>query len=158
MDIEQRVAALEARLRTAEDQLEIIRLLNAYGPLVDSGEGHAAAQLWTKDGVFDMGSVRRMSADELAAACFGEAHRELIDNGSAHFTGTPYITVNGDSAEAVGYAFLVRKEAERWFIYRATANYWTLTRTPKGWRIAERCNRLLDGSEDSHEILRRVKG
>ena len=32
MNIEERVAQLETRLRAAEDQLEIIRLLNTYGP------------------------------------------------------------------------------------------------------------------------------
>ncbi len=46
MNTEDRLAALEKRLLAAEDQLEIIRLLNSYGPQVDSGESEAAAHLW----------------------------------------------------------------------------------------------------------------
>jgi hypothetical protein len=37
MDIEARPAALEARLRAAEDQLAIFNLLDGHGPMVDSG-------------------------------------------------------------------------------------------------------------------------
>jgi hypothetical protein len=37
LSTEERLAALETRLRVAEDKLEILDLLNSYGPLVDSG-------------------------------------------------------------------------------------------------------------------------
>jgi hypothetical protein len=50
MSIEARLAALEARLRAAEDQLEIIRLLNTYGRAVDSGASRPAAQPWIEGG------------------------------------------------------------------------------------------------------------
>lgn len=45
MSIKDRLIALETRLRAAEDQLEIIRLLNTYGPAVDSGSAKAAIGL-----------------------------------------------------------------------------------------------------------------
>jgi hypothetical protein len=41
-------------------------------------------------------------------------------------------------------------------VWRASANHWSLVRTREGWRIAERFNRVLDGSEASHDVLRRV--
>lgn len=39
MTVEERLAALEQRLRGVEDELAIRRLLASYGPLVDAGEG-----------------------------------------------------------------------------------------------------------------------
>lgn len=43
MSIEDQLIALENRLRPAEDHLEILRLLNTYGPAVDSESAEAAA-------------------------------------------------------------------------------------------------------------------
>ena len=43
--IEQRVAGLEVRLRLAEDELAIRRLLASYGPAVDSRSGAATRDL-----------------------------------------------------------------------------------------------------------------
>jgi hypothetical protein len=55
MDDETRLAALEARLRAVEDELAIFRLLNAYGPLVDSASGEAAAEIWIAGGGYEFG-------------------------------------------------------------------------------------------------------
>ncbi|MDO9487571.1 MAG: nuclear transport factor 2 family protein, partial [Sphingomonadaceae bacterium] len=52
---EARLALLESRLRELEDRLEIYQLLSAYGPLVDSGDAEATADLWVADGVYDWG-------------------------------------------------------------------------------------------------------
>ena len=46
--------------------------------------------------------------------------------------------MKGDTAQAVGYSFVVLKEGDRWFLWRAAINEWTLVRTPDGWRIKER--------------------
>ena len=158
MSVEERLEALEQRLRAAEDQLEIIRLLNSYGPLVDSGESQPAAHLWIEGGIYNVGGGRPHTAyDDIAAIYDSEGHQNLIKTGVSHLTATPRITLNGDSAEAVAYSFVVLKEGERWFTWRAAANHWTLKRTHEGWRIVERYNRTLDGSKDSHETLKRAK-
>lgn len=157
MNVEQRLAALEARLRAAEDELDIIRLLNSYGPLVDSGESRSAADLWIEGGAYDVGGGNRLIAPkDLVAMYDSGGHRDLIHTGASHFTGTPRITLHGDTAEAVAYSLVVKKEGDRWFLWRAAANHWTLVRTSNGWRIKERYNRVLDGSEESHDTLRRV--
>jgi hypothetical protein len=83
-------------------------------------------------------------------------HLDLVNTGCAHLTGTPKITVSGDEAQAVGYSVVILKEADRWYLWRAAVNHWTLRRTAEGWRIAERVNRALDGSADSHAIMRKV--
>lgn len=161
MDTEARLAALEARLQRAEDQLEILNLLNRYGPLVDSATAQPAAALWEPGGGYSFtlpdGGTKRLSApDELAAMYEWPGHRDLVNTGCAHLTGTPTITVDGDSAQAIGYSVVILREEERWYLWRAAVNHWTLHRTALGWRIAERRNRALDGSADSHKIMRQI--
>ena len=57
MYVEQRLTALEARLQVAEDQLEIIRLLNTYGPASDRGSNSEVATLWVEGGTYDSGGM-----------------------------------------------------------------------------------------------------
>lgn len=161
MTIEARLAALEARLQKAEDQLEILNLLNTYGPLVDSATAEPAGALWERGGGYSFtlpdGGTKRLSAPDEIAGMYGwQGHLDLVNTGCAHLTGTPRIEVHGDEAEAVGYSVVILKEAERWYLWRAAVNHWTLRRTAGGWRIAERVNRALDGSPESHEIMRKV--
>lgn len=161
MDVEARLAALEARCRKAEDHLEILNLLNTYGPLVDSAMAMPAADLWIEGGGYDFtlpgGGSRRLSAPEEIAAMYGwEGHLDLVNTGCAHLTATPRISIDGDGAQAVGYSVVILREDDRWFLWRAAVNHWTLARTRNGWRIAERSNRALDGSAESHEIMRKV--
>ena len=40
--------------------------------------------------------------------------------------------------------------------WRAAINHWELVRTPQGWRIKIRTNRVIDGSDESHDVMRRV--
>jgi hypothetical protein len=155
MATEDRLDKLEARLQAAEDQLAIIRLLNTYGPAVDSGGSREGAALWADDGVYDVGGMHRAKGhDNIAALYDAQGHQDLIHQGSAHLTATPRITLNGDDAEAVAYSFVVLRGDKGWNVWRASANRWTLKRTADGWRIAERYNRPLDGSEESHATLR----
>jgi hypothetical protein len=157
MDVEERLGALEARLRAAEDQLEIIRLLNSYGPLVDIGESQLVAELWADDGVYDAGGMGRLEGhDALVAMYESDGQQDLIHMGSAHVTATPRIVLDGDTAEAVAYSFVLRRSDAAWDVWRASANHWRLVRTPDGWRVAERFNRVVDGSEASHDVLRRA--
>jgi len=155
MDIEARLVALETRLRSAEDQLEIIRLLNTYGPAVDSGSAEAAADLWVEDGIYDAGGVTRFTPEALIQMYNDTGHQELVHTGASHLTATPRIEVNGDTAEAVAYSFVVLRRGEEWFIMRGAINHWSLVRTNDGWRIKERFNRVLDGTPASHEVMRR---
>ncbi|MFT3966366.1 MAG: nuclear transport factor 2 family protein [Sphingobium sp.] len=161
MDIDARLLALETRLRAAEDHLAILNLLNSYGPLVDSGSSEEAAGLWAAGGGYDFsggmsGGTRLEAPAELVAMYESDGHKGLVSTGVSHFTATPKISISGDAAEAVGYSFVILKEGDRWFVWRGAVNHWTLARTEAGWRIAERHNRTLDGSADSHATMRRV--
>jgi hypothetical protein len=156
MTIEERLAALESRVRAAEDQLEIIRLLNTYGPAVDSGSAEAAAGLWTNDGVYDAGGVTRFTPDGLIKMYHEAGHQGLVHTGVSHLTATPRIEVNGDEAQAVAYSFVVLRRGKEWFIMRGAINHWDLVRTENGWRIRERLNRVLDGTHESHDVMKRA--
>ena len=156
-----RLDALEKRLRRAEDHLEILNLLNSYGPLVDSGTSGAAADLWVEGGGYNFsggmsGGTRLSAPAELVAMYDSEGHRGLVSTGVSHFTGTPKVAIDGDEASAVGYSFVILREGERWFVWRGAINRWTLRRTPAGWRIVERHNRTLDGSAESYAVMREV--
>lgn len=161
MEIDDRLLALEARLKVAEDHLAILNLLNSYGPLVDSGSSEPAADLWVEGGGYNFsgglsGGTRLEAPAALVSMYETEGHKGLVSTGVSHFTGTPKISIDGDTAKAVGYSFVILREGERWFVWRAAINHWTLARTDAGWRIAERFNRGLDGSADSHETMRKV--
>ena len=97
MSVEERLAALEKRLRAAEDQLEIIQLLNTYGPLVDSGESQPAAHLWVEGRHLRHGRhpSRAAAYDDIASVYDSEGHQNLINTGCSHLTATPRITMNG---------------------------------------------------------------
>jgi SnoaL-like domain len=161
MTIEERLEALERRCRAAEDHLEILNLLSSYGPLADSCSVAEAAAQWVPGGGYNYalgtGGTRRLEAPEpLGDLWRQEGHVQLTKNGSAHITMTPRIAVDGDSAQAVGYSIVIQREGERWFVWRGAINHWTLVRTGEGWRVAEKFNRTLDGSEASHEVMKRI--
>ncbi len=161
MDREARLLELERRLQRAEDQLEIQNLLMSYGPLVDSATADPAGALWVEGGGYNFtlpdGGTKRLSApDEIAGMYNWPGHLDLVNTGCAHMTGTPKITVDGDDAQAVGYSVVILKEGDRWFLWRAAVNHWTLKRTSEGWRIVERYNRALDGSPESHATMKKV--
>ena len=161
MNTDGRLAALEARLQKAEDHLEILNLLMSYGPLADSCSIEEAKAQWVPGGGYNYGmpdgGAQRLEAPEPLGNVWRQAgHVELTNIGSAHMSATPKITVNGDAANAVGYSLVIKREDDRWFVWRAAINHWTLVRTGEGWRVQEKFNRTLDGSEASHEVMRRI--
>jgi hypothetical protein len=161
MTQEERLENLERRLQAAEDQLAILNLLNSYGPLVDSGAAREAAALWVEGGGYNYSGgnsngTRLEAPAALVNVYEGAGHRSLVETGCSHLTATPVITLQGDNATALGYTYVILKEGERWILLRAAINEWKLTRTPSGWRIAERFNRIISGNEDSHEVMRRI--
>ena len=158
---ETRLAALEARLQKAEDHLEILNLLMSYGPLADSCSVEEVKAQWVPGGGYNYGlpggGTTRLEAPEpLGNVWRQQGHIELTKIGSAHMSATPKITVKGDAADAVGYSLVIKREGDRWFVWRAAINHWTLVRTPQGWRVAEKFNRTIDGSDESHEVMKRI--
>lgn len=161
MTTEDCIAALEKRLQAAEDHLEILNLLMSYGPLADSCSVEEAIAQWVPGGGYNYGmpggGTQRLEAPEpLGNVWRQEGHVELTRTGSAHMSATPKIVVRGDAADAVGYSLVIKREGERWFVWRAAINHWTLVRTAQGWRVEEKFNRTLDGSDESREVMKRI--
>lgn len=149
-------ADLAARVRKLEDQAEIGQLIARYGPAVDSGNGAAAAELWTEGGAYDAPPYRTWTGrDEIAGMVAGPGHQSLIRHGAAHVLTAPVITVDGDDARAWNYALNIRwdPEQQRFWVFRVSANSWRLHREPGGWRVLRRTNRNLDGSPESRALF-----
>lgn len=150
------VEALTARVRTLEDQFEITQLVAQYGPSVDSGSGDATAALWTEDGTFDaVPHMEMRGRRDIAGMVHGDGHQSLIENGCAHVLTVPHVVIDGDEAEGRSYALNIRwdPEADRFWVARVSANTWRWVRTARGWRIAERVNAPLDGTEAHRRML-----
>jgi len=153
-DLRQQVAALGATVRHLADTAEIGALIARYGPAVDRGDSAGAAALWAEDGVYDLGTLGTAHGQtEIAALFDGDMHQSLIARGAAHLLGPPQIAVEGDRATAVGHSCVTRWTGERFELFRVAANRWRLVRTPAGWRVASRENRVLDGNTEARALL-----
>jgi hypothetical protein len=169
-DVEKRLAALEARMHELEDQVALYQLMSAYGPLVDSGDAEATAALWVEDGVYDWGGgpppkdgappVKEGAAGAaysraaIADMVRGPFHQEIINGGAGHVIGMPHIVLSGDTAIATSYSRLYRRDGDGFRVWRVGANRWEFVRTPQGWRVKNRTNRVMTGEEEPRALLR----
>lgn len=155
-DLRTALDALTSRVRALEDQLEITQLVAQYGPSVDSGSAETTAGLWTDDGTFEaVGAISMRGHEQIAGMVSGDGHQSLIRNGCGHVLTVPHVVVDGDEATGRSYALNIRwdAEADRFWVARVSANSWKWTRTPDGWRIAERINANLDGTPEHRQVL-----
>ncbi|MFJ6095667.1 nuclear transport factor 2 family protein [Williamsia muralis] len=150
------IEALERRVQVMEDKWEILALLSAYGPAVDSGSAETAASLWLTDGVYDVDSGTLRGHSDLVDMIKGEQHQSFIMNGAAHMMSTPSIELDGDTAVVTGHTQLITRvpdTAAEFRVLRITANRWELVRTGGQWRVSRRVGRLLDGRADARKLL-----
>jgi hypothetical protein len=160
---------LEQRIRAIEDRLEIYNLIASHPPSADTGNAAYAEAVYTEDGVFDRGPGLAGAAGNKALGALLESagHQAAIAGGLAHFTGLPYVAVDGDAAVVISYLQILtpKKTGEAvevpnhgssrgYHIHRVVTNRWELVRTASGWKIKRRTIRLVDGSEPSREVLR----
>ncbi|MFE3543778.1 nuclear transport factor 2 family protein [Nocardia sp. NPDC059177] len=148
--------ALVRRVRVMEDKWQILELLSAYGPAVDSGSADATAEIWTEDGEYDVDSGRLCGRGELRAMVGSAPHQGFITEGSAHMLSLPHVEVDGDRAVAIGHTQLVLKvpgTTADFQVARITANRWELVRTDGRWRVERRVARLLDGRSEARALL-----
>jgi ketosteroid isomerase-like protein len=155
MTVEERLAALEQRLRLVEDELAIGRLMASYGALVDAGDAEAVSGLWADDGEYDVEGWHMRSRADIAEMVRSPAHQGLISRGAAHFLGPVCVDIDGDDAIAVCESVVIRRNDDGggYRVWRAGANHVTLRRTAAGWRIAKRTSRALDGSTEARGLL-----
>ncbi|WP_138844330.1 nuclear transport factor 2 family protein [Rhodococcus pyridinivorans] len=148
-----RLSALEQRLKRVEDQLAITDLLASYGPLVDSGDADATAALWTEDGEYDVPGLHMRSREDIRSMVKSDSHRKLIESGSTHFIGPAQIVVDGDRATAVCESVLVLRDGDSYRILLSGSHRITLVRVDGEWKIRHRITRELNGDAYARELL-----
>jgi hypothetical protein len=160
---------LEARLRAVEDRLEIYNLIAGHPPSADTGADYYAEAVYMEDGVFDRGTNLSGAKGNkaIAAILVSEGHQAAIAGGLAHFTGLPYVELNGDHAVVTSYLQILTPKktgdavevpnhgaSRGYHIHRLVTSRWELKRTTAGWKIERRTIRPVDGSEPSRDMLR----
>ncbi len=154
MGVEDRLIALEARLREAEDRLAIYQLIASYGPAADGMSRAGLEALWLADGTYETEHHMFRGAAEIGAIVEDPMHLDFVARGSAHVMSLPHIRISGDRAIATGYSKVCVRGMEGWTVVRAAANRWELERDDNDhWRVARRINRLLSGTAESRALL-----
>lgn len=153
MTAEDRLAALEARLRRLEDERDVGRIVASYGPCVDAADAAGTAELWAEDGSYDVEGWRMTSRADVRAMVESDGHRALVAAGCCHFLGPAVVTVDGDEAVALCESVVLRAAGDGYQVWRAAANHFHLRREADGWRIATRTTRLLNGGSEAHRLL-----
>jgi hypothetical protein len=149
---------LERRVRRLEDEVAVLRLINSWGPAVDTGSSEAAGALWHENGVLESDLSHLEGPGAVVAMVESHGQQELIRRGCAHVQAAPVVSIDGDRAEAVTYSQVYLHSSEGHSVWRVSANQWEFARMPGGWRVTRRANRVIDGSTEAHQILVRALG
>jgi ketosteroid isomerase-like protein len=157
-DLPTRLAALEQRVQVLEDQVAIHRLINSWGPAVDTGDAASAAALFADDGILESDLSYLVGPASIAAMVHGEGHQSLIHDGSAHIQAFPIVMVDGDQATAIGYSRVYRHTEDGYEVWRVSANRWEFRRSPGGWQVTRRTNHVIDGGPEGAHILGELFG
>ena len=163
--VEARITETEGRLSAAQDELAILQVLASYSPRVDSGDAEGVAELWTRDGVYDVDTGRLEGHDGLVEMVNGDAHQGLIAHGCGHVPSLPVVLLDGDRAVATGYTQLVVRSSRpgRYTVLRVTASRWELERRgpvgapDRGWRVVLRTARAVTDDGEGRQLLGRSR-
>ena len=148
------MVTLETRVRQLEDHLAVMRLDQQLGPSGRHGKESAwLLNSWDEDGVLDSDLSRLEGPGRSVAMVESDGQRALIARGCAHVQSAPVITVDGDQAAATAYSQVFVHNQEGHEVWRVSANHWECRRTPGGWRLTRRLNRVIDGTADSSAVL-----
>lgn len=140
--IEQRLIALEARVRELEDREVIHEVVARYGFTADLGLDEEYVAQYAPDGEYDTGKGIHRGHEELLefiSAPEGGHKKDVEGRGSQHTSHNLFIRVNGDTAWAECYSVVfVRTAPESFGIHTAAYNHWDFTRIDDRWRIVRR--------------------
>jgi len=151
-----RLDALEDRIRVLEDQATLYRLIASWGPAADTANGEAASSFWADDSVLVAEGNRIDGAAGVRAMIDSEGQRVLVQQGCAHVQGLPVVQIHGDRAVAVNYGRVYLHTQDGYDIWRVSANCWEFTRTELGWRVLRRDAHVIDGGPEARDLLRRA--
>lgn len=153
--MEERLARLERRVATLEDELAIHRLIVTYGFAVDTGDAAATGALFTEDTLYDVDTTLvmrgRSGVEDMVR---GPRHQSLLPN-CAHTIGPAVVRVDGDRAVATAYSRIYKRDGETIGLWRLSFNRFELERRDGRWRIARRTTRML-GHDEAHALFARA--
>jgi ketosteroid isomerase-like protein len=153
MSVDDRIAALEARLERLEDERSVHAVLTRYAFAVDSGDVEAAATLFAEDCRIDIDKMNYLDGREAARGIVDcDAHRAILPN-CAHVMGPFVVAVDGARAVATGYATIFLRSEGRSQVIRQSFGRWELAKHHGEWTITRRVSRSV-GREDAGEVLR----
>lgn len=155
-DLAAKIEVLEKRVQRLTDELELFHLTASYGPGVDGVAAQAVADIYTEDGVYDVDFGTFVGHERIRGLIENSVRQEMLTKGAGHVISLPRITVNGDKAVATCHTRLYIREDKGYSVFRVVANRWEFVRTDKGWRVKRRTNRLLDGSQESRDLLKQT--
>lgn len=155
-ELQDRLSKLEERVRLLEDHVELHRLINSWGPAVDTGNAEAAGALFSDDAILESDLSYLIGPGAISYMVTGEGHQALIRDGSAHIPAFPVIRVNEDTATAVGYTRVYRHTDDGYEVWRVSANAWRFKRTDRGWKVSRRTNHVIDGGPQAPKLLSKV--
>ncbi|MCW2495324.1 nuclear transport factor 2 family protein [Jatrophihabitans sp.] len=165
MDLETRLAELESRLAELEDERRIRDLLARYGYYADACLDEEYYALFTDDCVMDVSSGRPEDPYEVIRWEGQEAMRNFMAvrtaghgdgfaGRSLHMQGNNNsIRVDGDSAVANNYSFILHQDGAEIRLVSASINEWHFRRVDGEWRFSERKRRMV-GAPDTATVLR----
>ena len=102
--------------------------------------------MWLDDGVYDWDADGEpyQGGAAVDAMLQGDGHQGLIARGWPTSPGPLLIDLDGDRATALNYSLIMRREDERYFLWRVSAVRWDVERAEPGGAVRRRPNRLLD--------------
>jgi hypothetical protein len=157
-DNDERLGRLEARLRLLEDERDLRELLSRYSFTADVHRGQSWVDLWTDDGVYDLG-VR--APGEEPTRYEGSARLMGLITGpgmppeghSQHHTQGPLvIRVDGDRAVAEGYSITLVHRPEGIEVWNMGFSRWSFRREGGRWKIVRRDRREV-GTPDQAGVI-----
>src|SRR5262245_5959267 len=119
-----RLAALEARVRVLEDQTTLYRLIAGWGPAADTADGVAAASFWAEDAVLQAESMHIEGSAGVRAMIDSDGQQALVEQGCAHVQSLPVVQIDGDRATAINYGRVYLRGDDAYDIWRVSANCW----------------------------------
>jgi hypothetical protein len=150
-----RLTALERRVQELEDVIAITRAAVSYGPFVDGDLTREATELWVEDGEYSTEFIAWHGRGEIVDMLDSDMCVANREAGCSHMISAPRVTVNGDRAVATAYMSFIQRVDDKFLITRHDATVFDFVRTPDGWKVDRRANRLMDGSAESRSLLAR---
>lgn len=150
-----RLDKLERTVRQLEDHISIYQVMAAYGPAADSGSGDVMEEIFEPEARYETGISVLEGAPAIREMIETlPLHRALLERGVAHMVTMPVVEVDGDRAVAFCHGQVVRRDGDRFEVWRTSSNRWELERSNGRWRVLRRVNRLLDGTEEPRDLFR----